>query len=224
MLHIRWVLCAFAATAIYVAPCAARPRKVANEVTLAQAVARVGQWGMATRMFREATQTDPSSDAAWAGLGEALLENGQAAEALSALRRAEMSGPLRKGGLAPAPGIIARLTGRALIALGRGPEAETAFRAATAALPADPRAWVGLGVALDLQHQTAPAQVAYARALALDPLNVPARNDVALSLALAGDPAHAADQLRVLAVTAGEHAPRVLGNLALVDAARNASR
>jgi Flp pilus assembly protein TadD len=71
--------------------------------------------------------------------------------------------------------------GRAALALGDNAAAQAAFTAYTLSRPADARGWTGLGVALDLAGNTAEAQAAYARALAVDPLNRAARHNLALS-------------------------------------------
>jgi len=189
-------------------------KTTARALALAEAVARVGQWDMAGRMYREAVAADPLAAAAWSGLGQALVEDGHPTDALAALDRAQALAPARAG--------LARLRGRATLALGRIADAEQAFAAATAETPADPRGWVGLGVARDLAGHHAEARAAYARALATDPLDVPARNDLALSLALDGRLAEAASGLRPLAGS-GDAAARVRANLALVEAAARLS-
>ena len=207
-------LCAVAILALgLAAPAAAGGRKekvAARSLALADAVARVGQWDMAARMYREASTANPDDAAAWAGLGQALVESGHAADALAALDRAAT--------LAPGRADIARLRGRATLALGRVADARAAFTAATTEAPADPRGWTGLGVALDLGGDHRAAQIAYGRALAADPLNLAARNDLALSLALDGKLADAANRLRPLADAADAPA-RVRANLAFVEAA-----
>lgn len=182
----------------------------AMAMALATAARRSGQWDMAAKLMREATVARPDDAAAWAGLGEALIETGRHEEGLAALGRAH-------GKPADATG-LARHKGRALVALGRAPEAEAAYRAATAEAPRDPRAWTGLGVALDLQRRHGDAAAAYDRALALDPLSMAARNNRALSLALAGRRAEAAALLARLAATP-EAPRRVRANLALLRAA-----
>ncbi len=133
---------------------AAPPAEPSLNSAMARAAARAGQWQAAARLWRLQTQAEPASGAAWAGLGQAL-------DAGLWLPR-----------------------GRAALALGNAAAARAAFTAYTASRPDDARGWTGLGVALDLAEQHGEAQAAYARALAVDPLNPAARHNLALSQAL----------------------------------------
>jgi Flp pilus assembly protein TadD len=144
---------------------------------LARAAARSGQWQAAARLWREVTLANPADAEAWAELGAALTRTGAPGDAVAALARADTLAPGRPG--------IAFSLGRAQLALGNGSAAAAAFQAATVARPDDPRGWTGLGVARDLQGEHAAAREAYARALAIDPLNAAARNNLALSQRLA---------------------------------------
>jgi Flp pilus assembly protein TadD len=142
---------------------------------MARAASRAGQWPAAARLWRQQTQAEPSNGQAWAGLGVALLEQGEAGDAAIALERAAL--------LLPGDAGLWLHRGRAALALGQHEAARTAFAAFTASRPGDPRGWTGLGVAHDLAGDHAAAQTAYARALAVDPLNAAARHNLALSRA-----------------------------------------
>ena len=152
------------------------PRPALTSI-MARAATRAGQWQAAARLWRGQTLALPSDGEAWAGLGLALLEQGEAADAAIALERAAL--------LMPGDFGLWLHRGRAALALGLGPAAHTAFAAYTASRPGDARGWTGLGVALDLSGNHGEAQIAYGRALALDPLNAAARHNLALSQALA---------------------------------------
>lgn len=162
---------------------AAPPAEPSLNSAMARAAARAGQWQAAARLWRLQTQAEPGSGAAWAGLGQALLEQGEAGDAAIALDRAALLLPTDAGLWLP--------RGRAALALGNAAAARAAFTAYTASRPGDARGWTGLGVALDLAEQHGEAQAAYARALAVDPLNPAARHNLALSQALSHGPARA---------------------------------
>ena len=107
--------------------------------------------------------------------------------------------------------------GRVLLALDRPDLAAAELRAAIAADPGDYRAYVALGVALDLSCDQRQAQQIYRDGLRHDPGNLSLRNNLALSLALAGNDDEAIDMLRDLSRELGA-GPRVRQNLALVYA------
>lgn len=144
---------------------------------MARAAARAGQWQAAARLWRAQTLAEPAGGEAWAGLGRALLEDGDASNAAIALERAAQLLPDDAGLWLP--------RGRAALALGDNTAAQAAFAAYTVSRPGDARGWTGLGVALDLLGQHGEAQAAYGRALAVDPLNRAARHNLALSQGLA---------------------------------------
>lgn len=154
---------------------AAAPAPALN-TAMARAAARAGQWQAAARLWRAQTLAEPGSGEAWAGLGQALLEDGQAGDAAIALERA--------GSLLPGDAGLWLPRGRAALALDDPAAARAAFANYTMSRPTDARGWTGLGVALDLAGQHGEAQAAYGRALAVDPLNRAARHNLALSQSL----------------------------------------
>ena len=182
-------------------------RDYARQMELAGEVEKVGQWDMAARMYREATVINPSNAAAWLNLGRALVQGGKYVDAQAALAKAGELNPAIRG--------LAHQQGRVAVALGQAPQAEAFFRRAADEAPADPRAWTGLGVALDLLRRHSEAQRAYAKALSLDPLGLAARNNLALSFALEGRAEEARARLRAIS----DASPQARANLALLDMA-----
>jgi Flp pilus assembly protein TadD len=86
---------------------------------------------------------------------------------------------------------------------------------ALASNPRDARALVGRGVAYDRSGLHEQAQASYAEALAIEPENVSAQNNLALSYAFAGQFAKAVEILHPMATAPGA-TPQVRQNLALV--------
>lgn len=162
--------------AVLLAAAAPPPERPAMSGVMARAAARAGQWQAAARLWRDQTLAQPASGEAWAGLGQALLEDGEPGDAAIALERAALLLPGDAGLWLP--------RGRAALALGDHAAARAAFAAYTMSRPGDARGWTGLGVALDLAGAHGEAQTAYGRALAVDPLNRAARHNLALSQAL----------------------------------------
>jgi hypothetical protein len=77
---------------------------------------------------------------------------------------------------------------------------------------------LGRGIAQDLLGQHPQAQASYRTVLAADPQNMPALNNLALSMVLAGDPNGAVSVLQPLA-TRSDAPPRVRNNLSVAQAA-----
>lgn len=204
----KYILVALAA--LLALPALAAPPAPRTGLAFAAAAARTDQNKLAARLYREATRANPLDADAWFGLGRALDADDHLGEALAALERA---GELRPD----LPGLN-KARGRSELRAGNLAAAETAFRAASTEAPADPRGWVGLGVALDLQKRHVEAQSAYAGALRADPLDRSARNNLALSVALQGRPAQAAALLEPW-VNADDAPARMRANLMLLRAA-----
>ncbi len=212
--HIRVLMLVATALALPAAAADA-PQPPISSMAFAAAAARSDQSKLAAKLYREQTKQNPRDAAAWFGLGQALEADNHLGEAVAALERATELQP----GL---PG-LSRARGRAELRAGNLAAAESAYRSAAAEIPNDPRAWVGLGVALDLQRRHGEAQAAYTSALRADPLDRPARNNMALSVALQGDSARAAQLLEPWANT--DDAPaRMRGNLQLLQAAATPSK
>ncbi len=138
---------------------------------LARAASRAGQWPAAARLWRAVTLASPGDAAAWAGLGGALMAEGEAEAAAAALDRAVALGA--------GDADLWWQRGRAALALQESAMAYFAFAALAAAAPSDPRGWIGLGIAHDRAGNRTAARASWARALALDPLNAAARHNLA---------------------------------------------
>lgn len=104
---------------------------------------------------------------------------------------------------------------RAYVALSDGAQALAYADKARAIAPADPRVLVARGVVLDMLQRHAEAQDSYRLVLAAAPHDIPARNDLALSLTMTGQYQEAVDILTPIAKSATA-TPRLRQNLALV--------
>ena len=94
--------------------------------------------------------------------------------------------------------------------------AEATFRSVLADSPRDPLVLNDLGYVLDLQERHKEAQGYYQMSMAIDPARVSTRVNLALSLALSGDPARAEQMMRDLAAS-GSANPRVRADFALAQ-------
>ncbi|MGH6797635.1 MAG: tetratricopeptide repeat protein, partial [Roseiarcus sp.] len=104
---------------------------------------------------------------------------------------------------------------RAYLTLGQPETALEHWNEALNLAPKDANALIGRGVSLDILGRHAEAQAAYRAVLAETPRNVPARNDLALSLALSGHFSDAVEIMTPLA-RAATATPRIRQNLALI--------
>ncbi len=144
----------------------------------------------------------------------ALVAAGDADVALGNRRSGETD--YRKA-LAIDPGSVPAQLGLAKLAMrDDAREAETLLRGILARSPNDPAALTDLGVALDLQERHREAQVEYARALATNADLTSTRVDMALSLALDGNPVKAEGMLRD-ATESGPVPPKVRADFALAE-------
>jgi Flp pilus assembly protein TadD len=115
------------------------------------------------------------------------------------------------------PGLLSEL-GRLRLLEGRAAPALEAFQAVLRANPRDVAAATGRGVALDLLGEHDQAQAGYRAALLIDPQNLAALNNLALSLVLADRPREAITVLSGLA-RRSDAPERVRNNLAVAEAA-----
>ncbi len=144
----------------------------------------------------------------------ALVAAGDADVALGNRRMGE--GDYRRA-LSIDPGWVPAQIGLAKMAMrddARG--AETLFRGILVRSPNDAAALTDLGVSLDLQERHKEAQVAYARALATNADLTSTRVDMALSMALDGDPIKAEGMLRDATET-GPVPPKVRADFAFAE-------
>ena len=188
---------------------AAVARDPAALTRIASAAEQAGDFGSAGLFYRRAADLQPDAADAQVALARLLAEQGRTDEAIGALQAAHARDPAN-------PALAATL-GRMLVVAHRPEAALLVFQEGLTAAPGSPSLLIGQGVALDAVGQHAAAQTAYRQVLAKDPDNVPARNDLALSLALSGELQDSIALLQRLlsASDAADHGT-VVGNLALV--------
>ena len=144
----------------------------------------------------------------------AMIASGDANVALGNRRAAEAD--YRKA-MSIEPGSVPAQLGLAKLAMrDDAHQAEALFRGVIARSPHDAAALTDLGVALDLQERHKEAQVAYTEALATNADLTSTRVDLALSLALDGNPLKAEGMLRD-ASEAGPVPPKVRADFALAE-------
>lgn len=195
----------------------AREQRVADDpdalLRIAKTAEQGGDLSGAADFYNRAFTLRPEAGDAAIGLARARARLGQPEEALATLRSARARSPSdqRLTVMLGRLELEARQPGRAL---------ET-FQEGLGGAPGDAELLTGQGVALDSLGRNDEAQASYRQALARNPTGIAARNNLALSLALSGRPAEAAELLRDLAsdVTARGSSAQVAtvrGNLALV--------
>jgi Flp pilus assembly protein TadD len=160
---------------------------VASLVRIGDASRAGGDLQTAVGFYERASIAAPNDAATQMRLATALLEMGSYGEAETAYRRV----------LAADPGNIEAMRGlgNIYIATDRSKEAIEQFQAAIAK-KASYQAFNGLGVAFDLEGKHAAAQKAYHEGLAENATSLTLQNNLALSLALAGDYRAAVDLLQ----------------------------
>ncbi|MGC8476315.1 MAG: tetratricopeptide repeat protein [Acetobacteraceae bacterium] len=160
--------------------CAAQPGGLARtgaRVGLARVALQSGNPSAALRLADKALARHPGDPAALLLRGEALSRLGQPGPARAAFAQV----------LGERPDSVPALVGLGRLRLVDAPDrAAVLFRHALAEAPGNTAALTDLGVALDLQGDHAAAQASYRLALAANPTLVPARVNLALSLAESG--------------------------------------
>ncbi len=180
--------------------------KAASLARVAASSLATGDLATAASLYRQAHRLDPENGDYLIGLGRTLAKLGQFEEAAEAFERATARAPNNvdaKHGY-----------GNALIALDRPSSALSQFEAALA-LREQARSYNGIGVAHDMMGDHVAAEAHYRTALVLEPGNLTARNNLALSLAVTGNFAEAIAILR-RAITDPRAGARHRLNLALV--------
>jgi Flp pilus assembly protein TadD len=173
---------------------------------VATASLKGGDLATAAGLYRQAHSLDPKNVSHLIGLGRTLARLGQFEEAAETFDRAAKTAP---GNVDVKHGY-----GNALIALDRPESALSQFEAALS-LREEARSLNGIGVAHDMLGDHVAAQAHYRTALVLEPANLTVRNNLALSLAVAGKFAEAIAILR-RAITDPRAGTRNRLNLALV--------
>ena len=156
------------------------------------AALRSNDMATASSFFARALDLAPGDESAALGGAQAAAMSGNGDKAVSILRNAapHANGESRSS-------LYAAL-GKLLVLNHRPAEAETTFRDGLRSAPHSVRLLTGLGVALAGQRRFAEAERSFRDALDQSPNDLPARNDLALSIALAGDPDAALRALRAL--------------------------
>jgi len=157
----------------------------ASQVGLAQAYVRAGILDKAYEYFATAARLDPNDGAAWDGLARIWRDWGFSHLGLGDAYRAVWASPR-----SPA---VHNTLGTILQFLGRGRDARAQFDQALVFDPAAAYAQNNLCYSWLMEANADAASIACGRALALDPGMTPARNNLALAKAVAGDLAGAAD-------------------------------
>ena len=179
----------------------------ANEqLELARALVQAGQDGAALDAYSRALTAGVRDPAARLEYARVLERNGQWADAARAWLDIDGERDAYEARLGAM---------RCAIRLNQPAVALQQAEAALRRRPRETAALVGRGVALDGLGRHAEAQASYRAALARDPGDLPARNNLALSLALSGQYDEAAQRLGDLAASA-DATPQVRQNLALV--------
>lgn len=186
---------------------AAEKRSLPELMRLAEKSRTAGNMAVAADIYEKAAERYPDSPAPFIGLGRTASAKGQTQRATAAFRAALKREPESSA---------ARLgLGKALLADDRLTAALKQFNVVIRNGAEDHRPYLAKGVTLDLLGRHEAAQSTYRDGLKVAPNNVALRNNLGLSLALAGNYRPAMRQLE--AVTRDPTAPpRARQNLALV--------
>mgnify|MGYP001615951892 CR=1 FL=1 len=176
-----------------------------SAVQQADQARKVGDFDSAIPLYGRALQAKPDGIEAKLGLGQSFLSIGAPDEAAALFRdvltRRESNQVARRGLAA------------ALISMGQPDLAERQLEAALQADSRDYRSLNAFGVVLDMQGRHADAQAKYRQGIEVAPDYLPLRNNLALSLAISGNPQEAIAQLLPIANSRGADG-RVRQNLA----------
>ncbi|HXJ03223.1 MAG TPA: tetratricopeptide repeat protein [Micropepsaceae bacterium] len=173
---------------------------------LARAARDAGDLSSAVNLYRTALNGQPDDAALTVEFADTLQDAGAFDEAINAYNKANGKMPRLDGLLGLA---------RVHLALGQADKALGFAEQARALAPTESRVLITRGVALDMLGRHPEAQGSYRAVLEVQPRSVAARNDLALSLALAGQYPEALDILTPMAKSTTAP-PRVRQNLALV--------
>lgn len=180
-----------------------------NDVALklARAARDAGDMTSAVNLYTSAIEHKPDDMGIMVELGEAQLGAGTIDGAIETFNKVNKKSSARLGALLGLE--------RAYLMLREPTKALTFADAAVARAPKDKRAQIGQGVAMDMLGRHAEAQLRYRKAIAIDPYDVAARSDLALSLALTGQYDEAIKIMTPIA-RAPDATPRLRQNLALI--------
>lgn len=164
----------------YIAP---KGDSYTSAVQQADAARQAGDIDSALPLYGRALQANPDGTEAKLGLGQAYLTLGAGDEAAAAFRDVLAR---HKGDATARRGLAA-----ALLAQGQPTLAEKQAELCLQIDEHDYRALNVMGISLDMQGRNAEAQVRYRQGIALAPDFVPLRTNLALSLAITGQPQEA---------------------------------
>jgi Flp pilus assembly protein TadD len=177
---------------------------------VAEAADSSGDTELAISMYTAAAASEPANTNLQLRCADALARRGKIDEARKLLAERLRTSPGQ-------PDLVRALALIDLVA-GQPARAITELDQILAANPADVRALVDKGVALDLLGQHAAAQAIYQQVLATSPNDAAAKNDLALSLMLEGRTRQALDTLAPMQNVAGS-SQRLRTNLGILYAA-----
>jgi Flp pilus assembly protein TadD len=180
--------------------------QVEPALRLARASRAAGDLTSAINLYRDAVATKPAPDVMIA-LGDTLVAAGMADDAVEVYGRVD---PKSTYHLSALLGLA-----RAYLTLGDAAKAHGYAEQACKEAPRNVWALTVRGVALDILQRHEEAQVSYLAALAVEPRDIAARNDLALSLAFTGRFDEAIDMISPMARSANA-TPRMRANLALI--------
>ena len=169
----------------------------ASQVGLAQAYVRAGILDKAYEYFATAARLDPNDGAAWDGLARIWRDWGFSHIGLGDAYRAVWASPR-----SPA---VHNTLGTILQFLGRGRDARVQFVRALECDGGAAYAQNNLCYSWLMEANADAASIACGRALALEPGMTPARNNLALAKAVAGDLAGAAETFGAVSGEAAAH-------------------
>ncbi len=180
--------------------------QAATELRLARASRTAGDYVSALNLYRAVISVAPT-DVIEVELGDTLTEANAPEEAIDIYAKIGAASPSR----------IAALMGmtRANLDLSEPEKALGYAEQARRLAPVDARVLVAYGVTLDMLGRHGEAQQSYRAVLSKAPHDIPARNDLALSLSLTGQYDEAAGILAPI-VKSATATPRVRQNLALI--------
>jgi Flp pilus assembly protein TadD len=185
----------------------APPGDASTTLRMARATRHAGDLASAIQLYRTVAAQPTASPEVLVELGDVLLDARSPDDAIDVYSQVRDGSSARLGALLG--------TARAYLALAEPAKAADAAAAAQRLAPGDPRALVDRGVALDTLGRHDEAQRAYREALAVAPRHVPARNDLALSLALTGRFDEAVELMAPL-VRSASATPQMRANMAVI--------
>lgn len=180
---------------------------VGSSLRLAQAARAAGDFSSAVNLYRRILAGPTADPAVAVELGDTLLEAGSIDDAIDTYDHVALESKARIGALLGLE--------RAYAALSQTEKALAYADQAKALAPSDARVLINRGIVLDMVSRHAEAQESYRAALAKDPHDRAARNNLALSLAMTGKFTEAVAIMTPIAWSSNA-TPKARQNLALI--------